>query len=97
MRYRAIIVRTEGEWKAIEQRINKSDLNSYLRCELSKLNTKYKECPGCVTHADGELKRKEYLIAADVYQTLELLSIQMKRPISTIIDNLLINPLLLPD
>jgi hypothetical protein len=97
---RVFIVRTEGELNAIDVRISelgKSDMAAYIRSEIKKVGTKFNECPFCITPAEGDKKQKAFYISNDSYQILKQLSEKMKKPISSVFDELFIIPLLLPE
>lgn len=97
---RVFIQRTDGEMQLVNRRIKelgKSNMTAYIRSELCRLRNKLEECPTSVTCAEGHKKEKVYYLSEYSYQTLELLSIKMKRPIATVFDELLISPLLRPD
>jgi len=54
---RICITRTEGEWEAINEGM-KNGLSHYIRMECSTLIEDFKDCPLCITPADGEKNRK---------------------------------------
>ena len=94
------IKRTKGEWALIEKKLKKMGkpgLHQYLHSEVHKLNRLYKECPQCVSAGDGQKQIVRHQIPEPIYEMLAELSIKMHKPISNIIDDLLITPLLLPD
>lgn len=96
---RVVISRTEGEWEEIDRRLKdlgKSNLNSYLRCEISKLQKRFEECPSCITPAHGKQIIKQHRVSDAVYDDLCQLSKIMNQPISSMIEDFFIVPLLLP-
>lgn len=100
MNSKIYIQRTEGEWKQINRKIRaagKKDIHSYLRCEISRLISLYNDCQPCITPASGEVRKIRHKIPEDVYEKLLVLSNLMKKPVSTIIDDFIVNPLLQPD
>jgi hypothetical protein len=93
------ILRTEGEWELAEKHViehHYGDLHSYLRREISRLKNKYQECDVCVSAAMGSVKRLRHNIPIEIYDALQPLAERMHKPISTIIDHMLITPLLFP-
>lgn len=97
---RLVFTRTEGEWAEINKRIEEMDigsLNNYLRSKIFLLNQKFNECPNCVTPASGAKKKIQYRIPDHLYPPLLALSEKMGRPISCIIEDIFIVPLLLPE
>lgn len=96
---RIYIQRTAGEWNVINEevkKLGKQDLHTYLHCGISRLKRIYQECPDCITPAQGEITQKSHQLPDELYEILEKLSQKMKKPISSIVDDLLITPLLRP-
>lgn len=98
---RVKITRTVAEFVFINDKIKllgKKNFNYFLRCEIRKLTKKYFEDPESITKADGNEKvhKVHYVDEAD-YNVLVELSWKMKKPVSAIIDDFFITPLLLPD
>jgi hypothetical protein len=95
-----IIRRTEGEIELIRQRlrdIKRGDINAYLRTETRKLVSTFKDCPNCITSAYGDKKEITYQIdEPEIHKGLAQISFIMQKPISSIIDDFFIAPLLLP-
>lgn len=89
------VARTEGEWAYVMKCAGASgDINSFLRREIEKLRKKFKECPKCVTMADGDKEEKVHYLADESYNFLIAVSKIMKKPPATVVDELIINPLL---
>lgn len=93
-RKRIKISRTEGEWEEILQYVPKSDLNIFLKKEIEKLRKRYQTCTECVTVAEGKRVCKFHYPDQDSHDFLNQLSEIMKKPISTVVDELIINPIL---
>lgn len=97
---RIFITKTEGEWDAmaiiLSELQKKAGLASYVRHESSRLITDYKKCPYCITQAEGEKVQKEFCIPDNEYEVLKLIAEKMKISVSSVIDDLVISPLLLP-
>lgn len=91
---------TEGEWKEIENKLKRlgktGGFHSHLHSEIYKMYAMYNECAECVSPADGDVVKVRHEIPEAVYPMLSQLSRKMKKPISTIIDELMVMPLLLP-
>lgn len=97
---RISITRTQGEWDKINRRVielGKPDLNTYLRSQIFKLQRKFDECPKCITPAEGIMIQKKHYIPETAIETLFTIALKMKKPVGEIIDELIINPLLLPE
>lgn len=97
---RVTISRTQGEWAEIEKRIKelgKSDINGYLRGEIHKLYKQFKECPVCITPASGDTVTKQHCVPNDIYASLVELANTMNKPVNSVIEDLFIAPLLLPE
>jgi hypothetical protein len=97
---RVVLFRTAGEWDLIEKKIRKmgkSDIHIYLNTNISRLKMGYNECRECVSSAQGELIRKSHIIPDHLYPYLQDMARLMQKPISTIVDDLLIAPLLTPE
>jgi hypothetical protein len=93
-----VIQKTESEWSLILSKIEalgKKDLNGYVRSEVRKLTAEYERCPTAITCANGGSKksRRPY-IHEDSHKILQELSKKMKKPISSIVDEFIILPLL---
>lgn len=91
------IVKTEGEWTVILGKIaelGKKDFSVFIRSEVRKLGSAYTKCPKCVSRASGEKKTKRPYIPNELHKKLKEISRQMKIPISSVVDNLIILPLL---
>jgi hypothetical protein len=95
---RIYLNRTAGEWEAINTiitRLGKSDLSTYLRGEIPKMQSKLNECRECITPANGEIEQKVILITEDSYKTIQELAQIMHTPLAAVIDELFITRLLL--
>lgn len=91
------ISKTEGEWIVIEKRIKesgKANLNIFLRGEICKLKMRHDECPNCVTPADGKMIEKRPFISVKCYEDMKLIALRMRMPVASVIDELILNPLL---
>lgn len=91
------LIKTEGEWDAIEKAISKmgrKNLNKFIRTEANKLGNAYIECPDCITQASGEKLEKRPKIPIESYKKLEKIAKRMDVKVSTVIDILIILPLL---
>src|ERR1700722_2968743 len=101
IKQRIKIRRTPTEFILINEKIKllgKKDLNYFLRCEIRKLTKKYYDDPESITRADGNNKiNKVHYVDEGDYNVLVEISGKMKKPVSAIIDDFFISPLLLPD
>ena len=94
------IIKTQGEWNALNEKVQalgKSDLHSYMRCEISRLMILWEHCRVCVTPASGDRIKIRHHIPDDIAVKLTELSLIMKKSPSTIIDQLILMPLLQMD
>ena len=95
------ISRTEKEIIALEfivmGRYN-IDLKTYLRREIRKLTSAFIESPNKITAASGGNKKSiiHYFEGTEQHDVLKQLSFLMEKPISSIIDDFFIVPLLVP-
>lgn len=98
---RITIWRMPEEFEVIDTKIKelgKSDLNCFLRGEIRKLEKTFRNCPLCITHAKGGDKiQKFHYIEQSSYEALSTISDLMDKPISSIIDDFIISPLLRPN
>lgn len=93
------ITRTSGEFILIDETVKasgKPDMNTYLRFEIRKLTKQFNICPECVIAASGEKIEKVHYVPKEEYAVLLKISDIMKKPISSIIDDFFICPLLAP-
>lgn len=92
------ISRTKKEWETIEQKlsqIGKSDLASFINRKVYQLEKEYKKCPQCVCEIVEDRKQKK--ISVSYPKVLQKISVKTGKPISTVLDRLIIEPLLLGD
>jgi hypothetical protein len=92
------ISKTAGEWEIINQKISESgkeNLSEYIRGEVRKLQIKFRECPECITPATGgtAITKRPY-IPIYYYAEIKLIALRMSIPVSSVIDELIISPLL---
>lgn len=93
------VSKTKGEWSLIQEKViaaGKKDLNAYIRCEAMKIKKAFKKNPSWVTYAKGERIEKRPYLPLSMYEDLDIIAMQMKIPVSTLIDRLIIEPMLLP-
>lgn len=93
------IQRTEGEWQYLDQKareMGKTDIHSAIRCQISKLQKEFKECPSCVTPAGGEKKVRKHFIPPHQLEELQKIADIMQKPLTAVVDEFVITPLLLP-
>jgi hypothetical protein len=93
------ILKTEGEWEIITAKLaesGKKDLSVYIRAEVRKLNISYCQNPQKFFRAPGEKIYKRPHIPLESYNKLKIIADQMKKPVSTIVDMFIIQPLLMP-
>lgn len=91
------IGRTEGEWDIILAKIEKmggKDLSAFIRSEVQKLLNNYNDCPECICKATGEKRYKRPYISTDSYNKLAVIAKKMRIPVSAIVNNFIVTPLL---
>lgn len=91
-------MRTVGEWEKIDEVVRESgkgDIGQYIRWKLAKMQKAYDECKECITPACGDRIRKEVPIYPSNHEMLSELSVKMKKPIDTVVNELIINPMLI--
>lgn len=91
------LTRTKGEWREVEKKMNKSnkkDFSCFLRSEINTFLKTYYECPNCVIKAKGQSIEKRPYIFPHQLKELEPIANRMKIPVSTLVDRLIITPLL---
>lgn len=97
---RILITRTKKEWNLILLKIaeknKRSGLPSYIRHSTSSLIKDFEDCPDCLDNSDGNKIKRAFIVPVDDYKKLEKIAKKLHKPISTVIDDLVISPLLLP-
>lgn len=92
---RIFIKRTKPEWDAIEKRLKelgKADLSIYLRNSIGKLKEDLEKKK--MFTEEKKLVKKQPKLSESQWNDLKELSIKMKKPISSIVNDYLIMPLL---
>ena len=96
---RVRIMRTEGEMIAIDKKIKelgKKDLHSYLYGEIAKLEKKFLENPKLITAATGDTEYFYHCVSPTTYNTLKRIAALKDRSINSVVEDLIITPLLHP-
>lgn len=93
------ISKTQWEWDIISQKIadlGKKNLITFIRHEVRKLGNNYKNdsCP--IKEDFGKKICKRPSISTSSYEKLHDISTKMKIPVSSVVDRLIIQPLLRP-
>lgn len=94
------ITRTEGEWQIIKNKLYPYDekglpkLSMHIRKEVLKVKNKLKEVPESVVCLGGEKVEKRPYLPTHIIEDIKLIALQMKVSESTVIDRLIITPLL---
>jgi hypothetical protein len=96
---RASISKTEREWKIIDRRIRElgsNSYNSYLNKRISSLCNDFIESPQSVCDAlKSETSIRQKRIPEMYHDALYNISVMSGVPISTIIDRIIVQPLLI--
>jgi hypothetical protein len=96
---RITIYKTVGEWEIINSRIKeigKKTIQGYMTSKVHEVTTGFIKNPKNVTSANGKKKAKQFPVEYSTYLILKELSEIMQRPVDSIIDDLVIVPLLSP-
>lgn len=95
------ISRQKKEWKVFDKRIKefgpRNTFSKYLRKKTESLANDYKENPDYVLASliDNKTKRRMYALSPEVYKVYKEISKKSLVPITTIIDRLIVSPLLI--
>lgn len=100
-RNKVSIYKSKEEFKIMDERVKmlcKPDLNTYLRGEIHKLLKRFNEYPDLIIKCGDEKKiGRAHYIQDTTKDALLHLSVLMKKPVSAIIDDYIITPLLSPN
>lgn len=91
------IIRTQGEWTAIDKKIKDMgirNIRTHIKYQTIRLAKQFDECENCITKANGSKHRKTFYFDEYCMKFLELVALKMKKPLSSVVDDLIINPLL---
>lgn len=95
-------IRRHGkEWKVFDKRakelMQSNTFSKYLTKKIQLLVEDYNDCPNCIleTLLDKKTERRFYKLPARLNAPLKEMSKKSKVPITTIIDRLIITPLLI--
>lgn len=94
------ITTTEGEWDHIQdmiKKMGKTNISSYIISETHRLTNIFKDCPHCITRASGAKMEKRPAIPISSLAAIEEIARFMNRPVSAVINELIIAPLLRPE
>lgn len=94
---RIYISRTAKEWELIDKRIkdlNKSNIHSFLRSSLSRLEKDFNICEHCICSSVGPNMQRQIYIAPEQFEILNKISIVSELPEGIIVNQLIIQPLL---
>jgi hypothetical protein len=95
---RIFISRTEREWNVIEKKLKeegRKDFNAYLRGKIYLLQKQYEDCPSCVCTSVSKRIQKPYYLPESCIKVLMRISVKTNVPLSTIVDRLIVDPLIL--
>jgi len=92
--------RTNNEWASLEKRIKEKSPNatiqSYILNRISVLIKDYKECPECILElASQKRSHKKVYTNKEMKLVLEEISKKTNNPIATIVDRVIIQPMLI--
>lgn len=96
------ITRTEGEWDLILKKLCPAgddpmkSLSKHIRREVLKIKTRVDTVPESVTWMGGPSKVKRPWIDKTIMADIQRIALCMKVPEATVIDRLIITPLLQP-
>lgn len=89
------------EWKIIDKRIKelgaRNTIHNYLHNKMQSLAKDYNYCPDCILESlsDKYTEKKRHHVPLDIYNVFKEISDKSKVPLTTIIDRLIIAPLLI--
>ena len=92
--------RSSKEWILFNKRIKelhpKISENTYLYKKIMLLVKEYKECPNCILQSlSNEKIKKRHYVPLDDFEVLKDISDKANMPIATIIDTIIISPILI--
>ncbi len=88
---------TQKEWAIIEKKIKKAgktNLNSFLRGNVHKIDGIYESCSDCVKEAIGPTVKKTAAIPAELHKTICQLAYKLDVPPSVLVARVILDPLL---
>lgn len=94
---RIFLTRTQKEWQLIEKRIgeiSRQNMHAYINSRISILQKEYGDCPDCVCFG-GSKQTKKFYITPDQFEILSRISQKTGIHESTIVNKLIIEPLLI--
>lgn len=97
MSEKVYITKTNKEWDAIDEKLSqlgKSDLRAFINRKISQLEKEYKKCPKCVCDEINKGKKKKK-ISIPESKVIQKISVKTGKPMSAVLDRLIIDPLLL--
>lgn len=89
------------EWKIVDKRIKelgaRNTIHNYLHNKMQSLAKDYNTCPDCILESlsDKGTEKKRHHVPMDIYNVFKDISQKSKVPITTIVDRLIIAPLLI--
>ncbi len=95
--YRISISKTEAEWIAIDKKLNsmgRKDLQAYIRGRILLLHRQYEDSPKSMCMEVERRRQKKFTIDKKYLRLLEQVNLRTGVPIGTIIDRLIVQPLL---
>lgn len=93
-RTRIIPSRTKKEWDEIDKISEGTEWSIFWRRQINILREEYRQCPNCVIKASGQKYRRSIEISEGQYDFLKSLAKQMKKPIASVVNELLISPII---
>ena len=96
---RIFISRTPGEWKIIEERLkqlSRSKLGSFINTRLSLIMDEYNDAPWVICDKVQKRVERTFYIQDKYYKIVNGIAIISEVPNSTVVDRLIIEPLIHP-
>lgn len=95
-RFRVQLRRTQGEWDSLYEIIGHThtEWGKFWRRSISILREEYRQHPESVTKGEGALQTRTLELSESQFQLLEEISNRMKKPIPSIINELILSPTL---
>lgn len=93
-----IIFNKIEEFKIVDGKMTDKEMTAYFHQYVNKkmysLSNDYKDCPDCILESLERKVKIQHYVNKDLYKIYKDISRKSKMPIATIVDKLIINPLI---
>lgn len=94
-----IVLKRIEELKAVQSKMSYKDkvayFHNYVNKKMYSLSNDYKECPDCILESLDRKVKMQHYVNKDLYAVFKEISEKSDLPIATIVDRLIIAPLLI--